>query len=682
MIDSITDLDCCDRMCDKNEKDICRKYVDQIYDNLKILQTFVEQINRKNGCLKAINDINRNLSYLMNDYIKLQAQSLTKNETFKNIIIDSINNAMSSQIKPTFAQITASKSNIEMINKPKYKTYIFPKEEIAAATSKDTKRILTSVELQLLKIKPDRVIKVKNKGVLIESLDPEITKLTNNKDLSRLGLEARLPEKVWRRLIFYNVPSSLPDKEFLTCVLNNINDEMIQDNNWYKKIFKLGARNQNTTNWVLEINSKIRKIFITRGRAYFGWTACPVADFIRISRCYKCQRFGHISKFCKSQSQCGICSSVSHKKNECGVKNNESKHKCANCLRNDKKDSNHSANSNKCPFYKIRLADYLSSMDYGPPYSSHNTFVQEFELLYSHLLLISEKIIFLEDFNFDVLSLNKPGIQQYLDMLDSLNIAQLIGKPTRITDKTSTLLDHILTSDIDIIRSSSIEVNHNISDHCVIFCELNLVSSLPSPKLIKYRSFRTFNYIDFTENLRNVNWHMLYRMINIDEKLIFFNNTILSLFDIYAPVRKAKITKKSSPWLKDDLKRLMNTRDNTLKSYRRTNDVTERFRYKTLKNLVNRLVVREKKAYIEEEIQSDNSKRNLYKVLNEMGLGHKQHRHNLPDQLSNINAINNYFVNSAKNSSHTNNELVEYYNANLQLSVTEPFTFSFIDEDL
>ncbi|KAF2889469.1 hypothetical protein ILUMI_16704, partial [Ignelater luminosus] len=73
--------------------------------------------------------------------------------------------------------------------------------------------ILTSVGQQLLKIKPDRFIKVKNKGVLIESFDPEITKLTNNKDLSRLGLEVRLPEKVWPRLIFYNVPSSLSEKD-------------------------------------------------------------------------------------------------------------------------------------------------------------------------------------------------------------------------------------------------------------------------------------------------------------------------------------------------------------------------------------------------------------------------------------------------------------------------------------
>ncbi|KAF2887899.1 hypothetical protein ILUMI_18273 [Ignelater luminosus] len=128
--------------------------------------------------------------------------------------VDAINNGMSGQTKPTFAQITASKSNIEMINKSKCKTYIYPKEYTAAATSEDTKKILTSVGPQLLKIKPDRVIKVKNKGVLIESFDREITKLTNNKDLSRLGLEVRLPEKVWSPFIFNNVPSSLSEIEF------------------------------------------------------------------------------------------------------------------------------------------------------------------------------------------------------------------------------------------------------------------------------------------------------------------------------------------------------------------------------------------------------------------------------------------------------------------------------------
>ncbi|KAF2888983.1 hypothetical protein ILUMI_17190, partial [Ignelater luminosus] len=393
---------------------------------------------------------------------------------------------MSSQIKPTLAQITASKSNIEMINKPKYKTYIFLKEDTAAATSKDTKTILTSVELQLLKIKPDRVIKVKNKGVLIESLDPEITKLTNNKDLSRLRLEARLPEKVWPRLIFYNVPSSLPEEEFLTCVLNNINDEMIKDNNWYKKYLKLvhviKILQIGYSKSILRLEKFLLHVDVhILNRLLVQWRISSVlADVINAKDLDIYRNFVNHKVNVESALQFPIKRMNAVDVNLIGISEMWLEERVSNDLItfDDSYSIVRSARNGRgggvALFYKNKLSLQIVVI-YRPPYSSHNTFVQEFELLYSHLLLISEKIIFLGDFNFDVLSLNKPGIQQYLDMLDSLNIAQIIGKPTRITDKTSTLLDHILTSDIDIIRSSSVEVNHNISDHYVIFCELNLV---------------------------------------------------------------------------------------------------------------------------------------------------------------------------------------------------------------
>ena len=49
------------------------------------------------------------------------------------------------------------------------------------------------------------------------------------------------------------------------------------------------------------------------------------------------------------------------------------------------------------------------------------------------------------DINIDVLGLNKPITGQYRDILSSLNLHQRVHKPIRITDKTSTLIDHIIS---------------------------------------------------------------------------------------------------------------------------------------------------------------------------------------------------------------------------------------------
>ena len=50
------------------------------------------------------------------------------------------------------------------------------------------------------------------------------------------------------------------------------------------------------------------------------------------------------------------------------------------------------------------------------------------------------------DINIDVLEPNKAITSQYQDILSSLNLHQRAHKPTRITDKTSTFIDHIISN--------------------------------------------------------------------------------------------------------------------------------------------------------------------------------------------------------------------------------------------
>ena len=55
-------------------------------------------------------------------------------------------------------------------------------------------------------------------------------------------------------------------------------------------------------------------------------------------------------------------------------------------------------------------------------------------------------IVVTGDINIDLLRPNKPITSQYQDRLSSLNLHQHVHKPTRTTDKTSTLIDHIISN--------------------------------------------------------------------------------------------------------------------------------------------------------------------------------------------------------------------------------------------
>lgn len=80
-----------------------------------------------------------------------------------------------------------------------------------------------------------------------------------------------------------------------------------------------------------------------------GWTRCSVREYVpRPRRCFKCQRFGHGAKTCRSDiTTCANCGDEAH-----GLPCNKPKH-CANC------QENHATTSNQC-FYYIMEQEILA----------------------------------------------------------------------------------------------------------------------------------------------------------------------------------------------------------------------------------------------------------------------------------------------------------------------------------
>ena len=56
----------------------------------------------------------------------------------------------------------------------------------------------------------------------------------------------------------------------------------------------------------------------------------------------------------------------------------------------------------------------------------------------------------------------------YLDMIYSLDLLPVVTKPTRITNHTATLIDHIYTTNVNRLTSGIVTVD--MSDHLTVFC--------------------------------------------------------------------------------------------------------------------------------------------------------------------------------------------------------------------
>lgn len=95
---------------------------------------------------------------------------------------------------------------------------------------------------------------------------------------------------------------------------------------------------------------------------------------------------------------------------------------------------------------------------------------------------------------------------------------------------------------------------------------------------------------------------------DIEEKLEYFNDLITFLFDIHAPLKTRKFSKPPAPWLTDTVKIMMQKRDVALQRYKRTYNPIDYQKFKDFKNITNKAIENEQKAYFNHKFSSNQSK--------------------------------------------------------------------------
>ncbi len=74
-------------------------------------------------------------------------------------------------------------------------------------------------------------------------------------------------------------------------------------------------------------------------------------------------------------------------------------------------------------------------------------FIELFSNSLSEMVNDYERIFLYGDFNIDVLKYNSSTqVAEYIDLLFSFGFLQIVTKPTRVSDTSATLINHVLTN--------------------------------------------------------------------------------------------------------------------------------------------------------------------------------------------------------------------------------------------
>ena len=172
--------------------------------------------------------------------------------------------------------------------------------------------------------------------------------------------------------------------------------------------------------------------------------------------------------------------------------------------------------------------------------------------------------------------------EEFLDMLYANNILPIITKPSRLTDHTATLIDHIYTNCFKNLTAGILTVD--LTDHLPIFCIVKTQPTGNSDNNIYFRDYSKFKKDLYLDDINQIAWHeILNPQNNLNEKLRETINILNEIVDKHAPIRLASQSKQkqlNKPWLTKAILKSVKRKQKMYRTHYLSNDSQKRREYK------------------------------------------------------------------------------------------------------
>ena len=251
---------------------------------------------------------------------------------------------------------------------------------------------------------------------------------------------------------------------------------------------------------------------------------------------------------------------------------------------------------------------------YRPPSSK----VEVFDL-YEHFLSFIDGLncdtILVGDTNCDLLSQPLTSMsKRYNELNDMYSFVQVNKtEPTRITNVTSTLVDHIITNCPDNVKKHGV-LHNGMSDHSISYLIWYSKTSA-SPRLNSFRSCKNLDAEKFRDDIQNQAWSELTDCETVDEAVEVWQKLLLNVVNKHMPMRTKRVRDRDSPWMTSDIYKLMKKRDKLKKKACKLKDEKLMGEYRKLRNKVTAEIGKAKKRYYSDKLAEFNNSKNTWKTL-------------------------------------------------------------------
>ena len=230
----------------------------------------------------------------------------------------------------------------------------------------------------------------------------------------------------------------------------------------------------------------------------------------------------------------------------------------------------------------------------------------------------------------------------FLELLFNHNFTPQITLPTRVNDKSATLIDNIFVNNPSLKYLSG-NITISISEHLPQFIILENFkgSNLKQERVsTTYKHFGYFNIDSFKKYLQEINWNFATENSDVDLGFQTFFRLFNKALDRHAPIKKSTRKEekiKSKPWITNGIKTSISIRDKLYKEMiKEKNVLTKVLKHESLKKYRNQIInlLRVNKQTHHNKVFEENKKncRAIWTGINEI-ICQKNKKINFPTSL-------------------------------------------------
>ena len=250
---------------------------------------------------------------------------------------------------------------------------------------------------------------------------------------------------------------------------------------------------------------------------------------------------------------------------------------------------------NKCAFENNWISVYSKGVNYiiGAIYRHPNGDVSHF---INSLECSLEKIppqqtcLLIGDMNIDLLKIDQNMTFDYYTTLTSYNFLPYITTPTRVTDTTATLIDHVflrVNNKLRNVKLSSGVLFSDITDHLPCFMIIDISSNNDKNERPYIRIFSERNISNFKNSLAQINWEEVLNAHDVSQNCTNFYEKIHTLYNTNFPlIKQSRKRSKDKKWLSGNLKACIRKKHQLYVRQLKSPTTNNIQKYKTYKNIL------------------------------------------------------------------------------------------------